>query len=396
VIRRLLGPSRPRTRIIVFGTPETVKQAHWHAHWIWALLAASLFLCGFGPPQLVDREIGPTARLSVGELRTWAEEAATPQLSAQSYLLYDLESGKTLFEKNSTVARAPASLTKLMTALLVLEQNDLSGVVRVEPEDMVEGASMGLSVGDQVSVTDLLWGLLLPSGNDAAHALARHVSGSVGDFVAAMNRRAQELGLEQTHFANPHGLDAEGHVSSATDLLLLTRELWAYPLFRSMVGTARVQWNGRDLLTTNEWLLTYEGVKGVKTGTTDNAGECLIASVERDGRTVLLVIMGSSSRYQDAEALYESFLATYAWDAANGRELSVINRLYDESGNVWYVQPTGAAPSVLQYQAAVPQIRAFRRLEMPEAGSLSTGTQIGVLEWWAGDERVGTQTLLVR
>src|SRR5690606_32487980 len=138
------------------------------------------------------------------------------------------------------------------------------------------------------------------------------------------------------------------------------------------------------------------GVTCVKTGTTDNAGECLVASVERDGRTVLIVIMGSNSRYDDAEALYESFLASYSWDAANARELSVINRIYDESGKVWFMQPTGAAPAVLQRQPGVPKIRAFRRLKLPEAGAMTQGAQVGILEWWAGTEMIGSQTLVVR
>jgi D-alanyl-D-alanine carboxypeptidase (penicillin-binding protein 5/6) len=397
MIHRLLGPRRPCARIIVFSGPESVKQAHLGAHVIWLLLAGlSLFLCGFGPPQLVDREIGPTARVSVGELRMWAEKSQVPQLSAQSYLLYDLDSGRVLYEQNSKVARPPASLTKLMTALLVLERGDLNATVRVEPVDMVEGATMGLTVGDVVSVTDLLWGLLLPSGNDAANTLARYVSGSADAFVVEMNRRAQELGLAQTHFVNPHGLDAEGHVSSAADLLRLTLELWRYPIFRSMVGTARVQWNGRDLFTTNEMLLSYDGTTGVKTGTTDNAGECLIVSIERDGHTVLMVIMGSNSRYEDARTLYEGFRATYTWDVANGRDLSVFNRVYDNSGNVWYMQPTGAAPAVLQNQAGVPSVRSFRRIQVPITDALTAGTQVGVLEWWAGTQQVGTQTLVLR
>lgn len=397
MIRRLPGPIRPCARIIVLGTPATVKQAHLSARWIWLLLMGmALFLCGFGPPSLVDREIGPTARVSVGELRAWADQGQKAQLSAQSYLLYDTGSGQVLYEHNSTVARAPASLTKLMTALLVLERADLDAEVLIVPEDLVGGAAMGLAAGDLVSVADLLWGMLLPSGNDAATALARHVGGSVEAFVALMNQRAGELGLTQSHFVNAHGLDAEGHVSSAADLLTLTRALWNYSLFRSIVSKARVEWNGHELVSTNEWLTTFEGATGVKTGTTDNAGECLVASVERDGRTVILVIMGSTARYQDAATLYDTFRADYAWDAADGRELSIINRVYDESGKVWFMQPTGAAPSVLQHQPGVPEVRAFRRLKMPEDAALTAGTQVGVLEWWAGTEMVGEQALVVR
>jgi serine-type D-Ala-D-Ala carboxypeptidase (penicillin-binding protein 5/6) len=397
VIHRLLGRIRPRTRIIVFTTPGAVKQAHLSAQSIWLLFTSALFLCGFGPPHLVDREIAPTSRVSVGELRAWAAQGQSPQLSADSYLLYDMDSDEVLFEHNSSVAHPPASLTKLMTALLVLEQGNFDTAVRIEPEDLIGGATMGLAAGDLVSVTDLLWGLLLPSGNDAAAALARHVGGNVDAFVAAMNSRAQQLGLAQTHFENPHGLDAEGHTSSAADLLTLTRELWQYPLFRSMVGTARVSWNGRDLLSTNEWLTSFEGVTGVKTGTTDEAGECLVASVERDGRTVLLVIMGSTARYEDAEKLYDAFRSAYDWDAVNARDLSIINRVSDETGRIWYMQPTGAAPTLLQHQPGVPEVRSFRRIEMPgEDDTIRPGAKVGVLEWWAGAEMIGVQPLVVR
>lgn len=397
MIHRLLGPNRPRTRIIVFGKPETVKQANMSAHWILGLVAVmTVFVCGFGPPRMVDREVGPTVRVSVGELRTWAEQATPPQLSAQSYLLYDLGSGRVLYDHNSTLARAPASLTKLMTALLVLEQGDVNSTVSVGPEDMEDGATMGLAVGDVVSVTDLLWGLLLPSGNDAANTLARHVGGNVENFVAAMNRRAAELGLQQTHFVNPHGLDADGHVSSAADLLILTRELWAYPLFRSMVGTAIAQWDDHGLVNTNQLLTTFEGATGVKTGTTDNAGECLVASIERDGRTVIIVIMGSTARFEDAATLYNAFRASYAWNHADSRDLSVINRVYDAAGRIYYMQPTGVAPTVLQHQPGIPTVRSYRHLQLPAADPITTGTQVGVLEWWAGSEQIGSQTLVVR
>ncbi len=398
MIHRLLGCTRPCTRVIVFGTPATVKQAQLSAQRIWLLLIFStwLFLCGFGPPRLVDREIAPTTRLSVGELRLWADQAQPLELSAKSYLLYDVSSDRVLFEHNSSAVRAPASLTKLMTALLVLEKGDFGAVVRIEPEDLVEGATMGLAAGDLVTVTDLLWGLLLPSGNDAATALARHVGGSVDDFVVAMNSRAQELGLAQTHFVNLHGLDAEGHTSSAADLLTLTRVLWDYPLFRSMVGTARIRWNGHDLISTNEWLSSFEDVTGVKTGTTDEAGESLVSSVEQDGRTIFLVILGSEARYKDAELLYNAFRAAYAWSVVDSRELSIINRFSDESGRIWYMKPTGAAPTVLQHLPGVPEVHNFRRIQLPAVETLTPGTKVGVLEWWAGTELIGEQSLVVR
>jgi D-alanyl-D-alanine carboxypeptidase len=401
VIHRLPGLRRPCTRIIVFRTPATVKQAQLSAHWIWLLVAGMAgFLCGFGPPRLVDREIGPTERVSVGELRAWAEQSPVPLLTAQSYLLYDMQSGATLFEHNSHSTRAPASLTKLMTVLLVFERANLNDIVTIEEQDLENidplGTMMGLAVGDSVSVTDLLWGALLPSGNDAATALARYVGGSVENFVAAMNPRAQALGLHETHFVNSHGLDANEHLSSAADLLVVTRELWAYPLFHSMVGTARAVWNGRDLVNTNELLTTFDGATGVKTGTTDNAGQCLVASIERDGHTVLMVIMGSTDRYTDAANLYNAFQNSYRWGAVDGHDLAVFNRMHDSSGQLWFVQPTGPQPVVLQHWPGVPVIRSYRRLQITPGEALAPGTQVGVLEWWAGQTMVGSQNLVIR
>jgi hypothetical protein len=106
--------------------------------------------------------------------------------------------------------------------------------------------------------------------------------------------------------------------------------------------------------------------------------------------------MGSSNRYQDAETLYETFRAAYSWDAADGRELSVINRVYDQSGRIWFMQPTGAAPNVLQRLPGMPALRSFRRLDLPLADAMAAGTQVGVLEWWAGAKMIGAQTLVVR
>ncbi len=422
MINHLLGPVRPPTRGIVGKSPEFVKQAtcgaqsghgheaarhrlpanvyvadrrHWFTAWL-LMVASSLLLCGFGPPRLVDREIAPTARVSVGELRALSEANAIAEVTAQSYLVYDVTSDNLLFAQASHDALPLASLTKLMTALLVLERADLRASVEIVAEDMSDGASMGLVVGDVVTVTDLLWGLLLPSGNDAALSLARFVAGSVDAFVADMNARAAELGMQRSHFENPHGMDAEGHVSSAADLVLLTRTLWQYPLFRTMVGTARIQWNGRTLVNTNEWLSTFAGATGVKTGTTDRVGECLIATVERDGSMVLLIVMGSQERYADAERLYAAYEAAYWRQQVNGRELSIMNRVFDETGKVWYMQPTGEAPVLLQNQVGVPSLRSYRRLALQPDVALASGTQIGELEWWVGGELIGVQDLVVR
>src|SRR5690606_20461701 len=141
-------------------------------------LVMFVLLTGFGPPRMVDREIAPQYRVTVGELRQWAELTSPQAISADAVLLFDAASGQVIFERRADAALPPASLTKLMTALLVFERGDLNSVVQIEAADMAEGATMGLTVGESLTIEELLWGLLVPSGNDAAMALARALAGS--------------------------------------------------------------------------------------------------------------------------------------------------------------------------------------------------------------------------
>jgi len=154
---------------------------------------------------------------------------------------------------------------------------------------------------------------LLPSGNDAAVALAEHVAGSEADFVALMNETAGELGLKHSHFANPHGLDDPQQTMSAADLLAVTQAALEYPIFAEIVGAASAQVAGRTLQNTNELLGSYAAADGIKTGTTDAAGECLVASVSHGGRRTLAVLLGSSDRYADARALLDYAQAGWRW-----------------------------------------------------------------------------------
>src|SRR3990172_91439 len=176
-----------------------------------------------------------------------------------------------------------------MTALLALERGQLDRLVRVDVDASQLGYSsvMGLRPGEELTLEDLLYGLLLPSGNDAALAVAGHLGGSVARFVDLMNQRAAELGLVNTHFANPHGLDAPEHYSSAADLVRLARTAMANPTFAKIVSTRERTVRGKlatyELRNTNRLLGTYPGVDGVKTGSTDAAGQCLVAAAQRGG-----------------------------------------------------------------------------------------------------------------
>lgn len=246
---------------------------------------------------------------------------APPALSAQAAYVFDASVGTELYALEPDEPRSPASLTKVATALVVLERAGLDEMVEVVPEDQVDLTEShvgvdGLQVGDRLSVRDLLAGLLIPSGNDAARALARHVGGGLlgGDaapeaavdaFVAEMNRMAAEMGLANTQFTNPSGIDDPGdHYASARDLGLLTARAMENETFAEIVATpsgllpSEVVPGGYQINTTNDLLI--EGVAdGVKTGTTADAGGCLITATEIGGNRVIAVVLGSETQFDE-------------------------------------------------------------------------------------------------
>ena len=222
-----------------------------------------------------------------------------PHVQAHSFLVAGGPSAEVLAADDAE-ARVPiASITKLMTALITLEHAKPGETVTITaPASVVGESSINLHAGERLTVRDLLAGALIQSANDAAYALAVHVGhGNVQAFVRMMNAKAAQLGLKETHFARPDGLDAPGHLSSAHDVLILARTAMQRPLIRSLVRqrTARIAGN-RSLFTWNDLLGRYSGLYGVKTGHTNDAGWCEIAVARRDGTTVYAVILGSPSR----------------------------------------------------------------------------------------------------
>ena len=362
------------------------------------LFLSAFFLVGFGPPRLTDREIAPLRRLTPAELRNWSETLAPPEISADALLVYDVDAEQILFERAMDEALPMASLTKLMTSLLVWEADDLNATVTIEAADLVGGASMGLIAGDRLTVEELLWGLLVPSGNDAAMALARHVGGSVEAFVARMNERAAELGLTATSFRNPHGFDAPGHVSSAADLLSLTLRNQTTPRFNEMVATAETTVAGYPVKNTNDLLITDADANGIKTGTTPAAGQCLIAEFDDgSGHRVIIEVLGSTDRYEDVRKLRLYYEQNYEWLSGNADRMPLLNRLYDDDGALWYLAAQGDAPSTLVRRGEYPALQGYRRITRPPTGTpWQAGMAVGTLEWRLGDQLVGTQMLTLR
>lgn len=267
----------------------------------------------FGPPVQTDGGY-PPMRLYPEQVQAIRTLKAPPDVGARSALVVDMDSGSVLYAKDPQAALPPASTAKVMTALVVLERVKLDEQVVVSPSAAaMEGSRMGLVAGESLTVEDLLYGLLLPSGNDAAVALAEHVAGSEEAFVALMNAKAQDLGLAQSHFANAHGLDDPAQTMSAADLIVVTRAALEYPVFAKIVASPSAEVAGRTLTTTNELLGSDPAADGIKTGTTDEAGQCLVASRNSDGHRVLAAVLGSSDRYADARTLLDYASAGWRW-----------------------------------------------------------------------------------
>ncbi|MCX7992697.1 MAG: D-alanyl-D-alanine carboxypeptidase [Fimbriimonadales bacterium] len=238
--------------------------------------------------------------------------AGAPQLQARAAILVDAETGQVLYAKNPHKKLPPASLTKIMTAIVVLERCDLDEIVKASEHAVnTKPSSMNLRVGEEVKVRDLLYALMLRSANDAAVALAEYTSGSVEAFAKLMNEKARELGAKNTHFVNPHGLHAPQHLSTAYDLALITRYAMENETFREIVKTpyyiVERSVNQDDLWMVNKakFLQEYAYAEGVKTGYTNPAGFCFAGSALRDGRRQITVVLNSPQREADTITLME-------------------------------------------------------------------------------------------
>ena len=227
-------------------------------------------------------------------------------VSADTAIVVDGQTGRVLYEKDPDRQVLIASTTKIMTALLICEQCNVLDRMRIPPESVgIEGSSMYLREGEILTLQELLYGLMLQSGNDAAVALAIYCGGTVEGFAQLMNDKAPRLGLTGTHFVNPHGLDAPGHFSTARDMAALAAYAMQNPIFRQTVSTKTVTAGGRTLRNHNKLLWQVEGADGVKTGFTKAAGRILISSAQRSGRQILAATFDDPNDWSDHAALLE-------------------------------------------------------------------------------------------
>ena len=268
-----------------------------------------------------------------------------PKINSRSAVVIDRKSKNIIYGKNENVRKAMASTTKIMTAMVVIQNTNLNNTVEISKKAAGTGGSrLGLKVGDKITVKDLLYGLLLRSGNDCAVALAEYVAGSVPEFSNLMNQNAQMLGLNNTHFVTPHGLDEEEHYTTAYELAILADYALNNEVFAQIVNTKsytiNINKSSKALNNTNELLGNLNGVYGVKTGFTNGAGRCLVTSIKRGNLDVICVVLGADTkkdRTRDSAKLIEYTFNKYeeinisekvkesfeSWNEINGNRINI-------------------------------------------------------------------------
>ena len=322
-----------------------------------------------------------------------------PTVEAPSVLLMEKETGSILYEENAHEKREPASVTKIMTLLLVMEAID-SGALSTE--DMVTvsayAASMGgsqvyLKEGEQMSVHDLLKAVAVASGNDASVALAEHLAGSEEAFVQRMNQRAAELGMTDTCFVNCTGLPAAGHLTSAYDIALMSRELILnHPAIReyTTIWMDSLRDGQFQLANTNKLIRFYEGATGLKTGSTDAAGYCLSATAERDGMELIAVVLkcpSSDVRSAAASSLLNYGFANYTlMDVYPSQALPPVDVLLGESETVQPVLSTSSR--ILVEKSMVDQVTTQLELCQDVEAPVEAGQKLGQMTVWVGDQQL--------
>lgn len=256
------------------------------------------------------------------------ENNTQSEISGQSAIVMDVEAGRVIYEKDIHERLPMASTTKIMTALLAIENIPLDKKIRINPSAVnIEGSSIYLKTNERVGAKDLIYGLMLRSGNDSAAAIAYEVSGSVEDFAELMNKRAKEIGAKNTNFTNPHGLHDENHYTTAYDLALITREALKNSVFKEVVKTKFwvADRKGYSHFTNkNEILDTYEGGDGVKTGYTVKSGRCLVASATRGNMQLIAVTLNDYDWFNTTKKLLDECFDLYKPHILFGKGQTII------------------------------------------------------------------------
>ena len=332
---------------------------------------------------------GVCALLLTGILTGQAGAVGT---SASSAVLLEQQSGRVLYEQNADEERLIASITKIMTAVVALEHGSLQQEYTVTAQDMAEGSSMYLKPGDTLRLEELLYGLMLVSGNDAALAVAHCVAGETEDFVALMNAAARDLGMTHSHFVNPNGLDADGHYASARDMAVLAAHALNNPEFRRIVSTASITIGDRYLVNHNKLLRLCEGCIGVKTGFTKAAGRTLVSAAQRDGMTLVCVTLNDGDDWNDHIALLDYGFSNYRLErAAAGGQILASTRV--RSGTVASV-PLMAAEDLCYPLTGEERLTVVARAPVSVPAPVVPGQAIGEVCAYLNGEEVASVELV--
>lgn len=334
-----------------------------------------------------------------------AQAAAGPEIVGEAAVLMDIKNGQVLYEKNPHQKIYPASTTKTLTAVVALENGRLDDLVTIQKEDCnIEGSAIGLREGEKISLEDLLYALMLNSGNDTAVAIARHVGGSVENFVRMMNKKAAELGAVNSQFNNPNGLPDPGHYSTAYDMALIARYAMQNPEFRKIVST-KVKTIRREvpgaqtfLLNHNKLLWRYDGAIGVKTGYTSEAGQCLIAAASREGRELISVVMKSEGNNIWTDSMK---LLDYGFDEFNSVTLTEAGRYITDAPVRFGVDEMVPLQTGFSLTYNLPRDKKDGvRQEVMLRGNITApvraGEKLGELAFFSGEQELGRVDLLAQ
>ncbi len=322
-----------------------------------------------------------------------------PVVSAESAVLIDAVTGRVIYAENENEKRPMASTTKIMTTLLCLESGDLDEQFTVDSEAIkVEGSSMGLCEGDVVTKRILCYGMLLPSGNDAANATAVKLAGDISSFSEMMNNRAKEIGMKNTNFITPSGLHDENHYSTAYDMAILTREALKNPDFSAICSQCEITTEygnppyRRTLYNTNKLLSMYEGCNGVKTGFTDEAGRCLVSVCEKDGVKLIAVTLFAPDDWNDHKKLFDygfSKVKCYKTDKKPfEKKISVVG------GEKDFVSLSSENDGKLAlFDGEYKNIKKVVKTPAFLYAPVFEGEKIGEIDYYIGDELIFTENL---
>ena len=334
-------------------------------------------------------------------LTIYAASAQTKEmkLSARSAVLYQSDTKSFLYKKNADTRMPMASTTKIMTALVVLDEvDDLEKTIEIDPRAVgTEGSSAYLKAGDIVSIRELLYALLLQSANDAAVALACHISGDVESFSALMNARANSLGLKNTSFKNPHGLDDKEHYTTAEDLAIIAAEALKNEQFTEICSTYKktiiTGERTRTYTNHNKLLKSYDGAIGVKTGYTDESGRCLVGAAERDGLRFITVTLDAPSDWADHKALFDyGFASLERLSLASAYEYSYDLPAINKNGKTIRVTNTEELSKIVP--RGDYEIKKYVVLPRYITGKVDIGEILGYVSFTVNGEEAGSVPLV--